>query len=382
MDLLSVINIAGAVQCVFVSLVFWKRVAGWKFLVLFLCAYAVVISGAVIFVNREVLEYPHLAQVHIPFTFLLGPSLSLFFQATLEKPFTFRWTYWLHFLPFLLAEAWLMPFYLKPAAIKQAYIEQCYASLPFDHLVLFFVAAFHACVYLAFTFWALNRHARRVKSYFSEIEKKSLEWARHFLLGVALVFLVCLVISIFDVVFADTFSNAMFTVLVFWMALKAIRQPEIFKNETSAVLEESSLETTDAARDKNKYEKSGFDDRRARQFQERLDKLMAESQLYLQPDLDLKQLSEAVGLSVHHLSQLINQYNGETFYDYINRMRVAYFKQAVLDPENDHLSLLGLAFESGFNSKTAFNTAFKRYAGMTPTAFKQQSLSDKKQAAD
>jgi AraC-like DNA-binding protein len=99
---------------------------------------------------------------------------------------------------------------------------------------------------------------------------------------------------------------------------------------------------------------------------------MADSKLYLEPELDLRQLSEAVGLSVHHLSQLINQYKGETFYDYINRLRVEHFKQAVLDPQNDHLSMLGLAFDFGFNSKTAFNTTFKRYIGMTPTEFKKR----------
>ena len=102
-----------------------------------------------------------------------------------------------------------------------------------------------------------------------------------------------------------------------------------------------------------------------------LKNLMELEAVYLDQDLTLRSLAESVDLHPNKLSWLINEHIGKNFNEYVNTYRLEAFKQRALDPTNSHLTLLGLAYESGFNSKTAFNTVFKKLVGMTPKAFQK-----------
>ena len=93
---------------------------------------------------------------------------------------------------------------------------------------------------------------------------------------------------------------------------------------------------------------------------------MANEQLFLDASLSLRQLAEHIDLHPNKLSWLLNDQVGKNFNEFINAFRVKVFKTKALDPANSHLTLLGLAYESGFNSKTVFNAFFKKTEGMTP----------------
>ncbi|MAY83784.1 MAG: adenylate cyclase [Flavobacteriales bacterium] len=99
---------------------------------------------------------------------------------------------------------------------------------------------------------------------------------------------------------------------------------------------------------------------------EQLINYLEDEQAYLNPGLSLRGLAEQINMHPNHLSWLLNEFIGKNFNEFINSKRIEYFKKAALEPNNSHISLLGLAFESGFNSKTVFNTAFKKEVGMTP----------------
>ncbi|MCB0665998.1 MAG: helix-turn-helix domain-containing protein [Saprospiraceae bacterium] len=90
---------------------------------------------------------------------------------------------------------------------------------------------------------------------------------------------------------------------------------------------------------------------------------------YLNPNLSLRSLAEQTEIHPNQLSWLLNEQIGKNYNEFINEYRVEHFKDLALNPENTHISLIGLAFESGFNSKTVFNTFFKKHAGMTPSQF-------------
>ncbi|MCF8355878.1 MAG: helix-turn-helix domain-containing protein [Melioribacteraceae bacterium] len=90
---------------------------------------------------------------------------------------------------------------------------------------------------------------------------------------------------------------------------------------------------------------------------------------YLNPGLTLRSLAQSVEIHPNQLSWLLNEKIGKNFSEFINNYRVEHFKKIAKDPSNSHISLIGLAFESGFNSKTAFNTYFKKAAGITPSEF-------------
>ncbi|MEQ8910179.1 MAG: helix-turn-helix domain-containing protein [Vicingaceae bacterium] len=92
---------------------------------------------------------------------------------------------------------------------------------------------------------------------------------------------------------------------------------------------------------------------------------------YLNPSLTLRSLAEELAIHPNQLSRLLNESIGKNFNDFINKKRIEHFQQIVMDPDNSHISLIGLAYESGFNSKSVFNSAFKKEVGMTPKAFQK-----------
>ncbi len=100
-----------------------------------------------------------------------------------------------------------------------------------------------------------------------------------------------------------------------------------------------------------------------------LDQEINLEKIFLDPSLSLRQLAEKIDLHPNKLSWLLNEHIGKNFNEYINSFRLATFKEKSLDPKNSHLTLLGLAYESGFNSKTVFNSFFKKMEGVTPSAW-------------
>lgn len=107
-------------------------------------------------------------------------------------------------------------------------------------------------------------------------------------------------------------------------------------------------------------------------FAQRLNQFIQDQHPYLNPDISLRSLAAQIELHPNQLSWLLNERMGQNFNAFINHFRVEHFKQLALDPANSHISLIGLAYESGFNSKTVFNTYFKKAVGMTPSAFVKQ----------
>ena len=97
-----------------------------------------------------------------------------------------------------------------------------------------------------------------------------------------------------------------------------------------------------------------------------LRKEMKKEKWFQNPSLSLRELAENVNISSNKLSWLLNERIGQNFNEYINSFRLENFKEIALNPVNSHLTLLALAYESGFNSKSVFNTFFKKNEGMTP----------------
>ena len=101
-------------------------------------------------------------------------------------------------------------------------------------------------------------------------------------------------------------------------------------------------------------------------YLQQLEQLINEEKIYTDPSLSLRDLSERIRLHPNKLSWLLNNHINKNFNEYINAFRLETFKEKALNPKNSHLTLLGLAYESGFNSKTVFNAFFKKMEGVTP----------------
>ncbi|MCK0190639.1 helix-turn-helix domain-containing protein [Arenibacter sp. F20364] len=116
----------------------------------------------------------------------------------------------------------------------------------------------------------------------------------------------------------------------------------------------------------NPVSPSPFDDSQIDNFSKALESVMQEEKLFIDSELSLKQLAVQISLHPNKLSWLLNNHFGKNFNDFINAYRLEYFKQIAIKKENKNITLLGLAYDSGFNSKTVFNTFFKKETGMTP----------------
>jgi adenylate cyclase len=104
-------------------------------------------------------------------------------------------------------------------------------------------------------------------------------------------------------------------------------------------------------------------------YSTRLLNYIKEEEPYLDPNLSLRALAEQIGIHPNQLSWLLNESMGKNFSEFINHYRVETFKKIAADPRNAHITLIGLAYDSGFNSKTVFNTYFKKETGLTPKQF-------------
>ena len=121
-----------------------------------------------------------------------------------------------------------------------------------------------------------------------------------------------------------------------------------------------------------KYAKSSLTDDKAVGLWEQIEQEMTENQPWLEPDFRLNDLAQRMNASLHHVSQVINEKKGMSFSDYTNHFRIAEVQKLLLSERAKQLTVLAIALEVGFNSKTAFYNAFKKSTGKTPREWKKE----------
>lgn len=121
-----------------------------------------------------------------------------------------------------------------------------------------------------------------------------------------------------------------------------------------------------------------LDKKTATEFSDKILAFVPAEKPYLNPSVSLRDLANQVGIHPNQLSWLLNEYIGKKFNEFINYYRLEHFKELAKDPENANISIIGLAYESGFNSKTVFNTFFKKEMGITPLAYLKSLGQEKK----
>ncbi|MEL7221563.1 MAG: AraC family transcriptional regulator [Bacteroidota bacterium] len=188
-------------------------------------------------------------------------------------------------------------------------------------------------------------------------------WLREFWWWTAILIACWVVIWLLDILasldFVEQLFNAL-SVFYFWVTYRGVFQFKLAeeKFEIRKILATEALEPPQESSTNNPL------------FL-RLEKLMQEEHLYRDPELNRDQLAQKLGISTGYLSQRINQDSGLNFSDYVNTYRIAEVKRMLVDPKFEPYSLLSIGYEAGFNSKSTFYAAFKKVAGMSPSAYKQ-----------
>jgi AraC-like DNA-binding protein len=131
----------------------------------------------------------------------------------------------------------------------------------------------------------------------------------------------------------------------------------------------SSADITSTKKDEEKGTANVLDKDQIKKLKGKLLSYFKEDEPFLNPQLNLQFVAQVLELNNNKISFLINQAFDVNFNDFVNSYRLKHFKLIALDSNNSHLTILGLAYDSGFNSKTVFNTYFKKIEGVTPRAW-------------
>jgi AraC-like DNA-binding protein len=333
------------------------------------------------FDNREFfMSYPHLSKISWIIPSLFGPLVYLFTtKLCVEKP-EFRSFDFLHFIPFVIYFIVLLPWYIQPAEFKINYLSDFELARTDDFGILNQLSILMIMVYLIMTFLFLTKYRKKIRNTFSEISQKRLEWMSIFTLGVALVLVISSLgfyghkwnIRPLDAIYH--YNYIFIVLLVYWIGYKALLQPVIFDFPVNSDPEPGSAAELQISEPANsKYIRSGLNEDQSEELYRKLIGYMKKEKPFLNPEINIFDLADMLEAKKHHLSQVINEKAGMNFFDFINSFRVEEIKKNLADRSRSNLTLLGIALESGFNSKATFNSAFKKLTGQTPSTF-QNSL--------
>ncbi len=156
--------------------------------------------------------------------------------------------------------------------------------------------------------------------------------------------------------------------MIYWISYNALVNPELFINRNTAAI----------ARPREtkfiKYQKNQLTDDEIENIIVKLNAFIVGEKGYMNPELTLDVLSKTVNIPRHHISQAINLRLNINFNDYINLQRLENVKKELLNPSKQHYTIAAIAFESGFNSISTFNEAFRKNTSMTPSEYKKSRL--------
>jgi AraC-like DNA-binding protein len=230
------------------------------------------------------------------------------------------------------------------------------------------------------------RYQKSIQQLYSDTTRINLNWVRTLINGYFLLIimtaafypLMLRVPQYFDLWIL--IQGAIVSVYIYIAAIKGIAQltlwqihPETKKEtleENINKAEQMSSVSEDA--EKTRPRKAGLNDSKIDEIVKKIISLMKTEKLYQEPELTLQQLAEKLSLNSHQVSQAINDGMNKNFYDLVNGHRVEEAKRLLLDPKNRNYTILSVGFEAGFNSKTTFNTVFKKFTGLTPTEFRME----------
>jgi AraC-like DNA-binding protein len=237
--------------------------------------------------------------------------------------------------------------------------------------------AISGLVYCIWDILLLRKHRKTIVTFFSFDEKVDLKWVTYIVYSYFILFLLSSFLifgatqfQLFTISNAFAFVGIILSLMLIAFGFYGFRQTAVFsnldtQNTPSIDLDSSKTETTS-------YSKSGLTEEKIISYANNIGEHMKHEKPYLQDDLTLSVLAEQCGLSNIHLSQILNQHFQLNFYDFVNQYRIEESKKMLLSSNYDNLSVLGIAFDCGFKSKSSFNRYFKKYNGMSPSEFKKR----------
>jgi len=307
-------------------------------------------------------EMPYLLGIEIPLPLIHGVLLYFYVSAVTNQFPKKNWIAWLHLLPISIGYIYLIPFFLSNSQQKIALFKngfEVYKDFMTYGLILIFVSG---TVYVLWSSILLQKHKRNIRNQFSDIEEVDLKWLQFLTYGLGAIW--CIVIFTNN----DAYIFLGVTIFVIFIGFFGVQQITIFGNRKYTLVK-SDKKLLDGFDEKKKYARSGLTDELAQNTYKRLIHLFTSEEYYKKNDLSLNELASELNIHPNYLSQIINERENMSFYDFVNTYRVEEFKRLVINLKNKKFTLLSLAYDCGFNSKSSFNRYFKKNTGITPSQF-------------
>lgn len=398
--LYSSVLLLGAFQGIFLTLAILnskKQNLGTFFLALCTLVLALDLVHEFLIQSEYIFSVPLLAFIDPLVNLLYGPTIYLYVTYMTARPeskysaFTL-----LHFLPTVVAILFL---FVLPET-NRSIIESIFYNLDSTdtniepHLgfvrYVALTGVMSLSLYLTFSIVRLLKHTKAVQQEFSNLENITLNWLRNLLCLYICSYLLLIIgsISFKNTDIGENLNNILYLLMVltlYSIAYMGLKQPTIFdankklggerlesiSEGDSITIGNTELKVKTDNKTYEKYKTSALNKELSEALSVELIQNMESHQPYLDSKLTLSQLSEQLNISSNYLSQIINENMNMHFFDFINSYRIKYAREKMLDNKFKHLNIIDIVFESGFNSKSSFYTAFKKHVGQTPNQFKQ-----------
>jgi AraC-like DNA-binding protein len=318
--------------------------------------------------------HPYLAGWGSCLPLLFGPFIYLYTQSVLRVVFVFTARSLKHFLPFIILFLTTEFYFLiQPLNVQERVLsDMLQHHLPGPATIVSTLIFIHFMSYTIASLRRVSLYKKAARQYFSSEKQIEVSW----LYSTIIFFLILIIITIVNGLIARTslatyylfgFNIIILILLVFIITVlfKALQKPYFFSFfEKVDSLTEPYLPSNRKISESEKTEKEAI--------AQTVVNYMRTKKPFLEPELTLDQLASLLSLKPRILSQAINEILRLNFYNFINRYRIEEASRMLTNPKNKKITILEILYEAGFNSKSSFNTLFKRYTGLTPTEFRKK----------
>jgi len=316
-----------------------------------------------LFFSGSYVKYPYFLGFEVIFPFIHGPMLYVYVLCVTGRNPGVK-TALLHGIPVLMICILLSQFLMMSPWDRLASYQNGNNGYKSLSKVIKYLMILSGIVYVVLSLLAVRKYTKGISSQYSNTEKINLNWLYYLIAGIAFIWIAVIIrndILIFSIV-------VLFIVVAAYFGISRVG---ILDLPVSIDMTEDKEQDHEMV----KYQKNSPGDEAIQSIYEKLVYKMQHEKLYKDPELNLNNIAKVLEVHPNVLSQVINSMEQKNFYDYINRQRIEEFKRTVVLQENQKYTILSLAFECGFNSKTSFNRNFKKYMNCSPTEFlKSQSI--------
>lgn len=310
-----------------------------------------------------------------PLGFLIGPLVYWYVLSLTQSKYEWTEKELFHLIPAIAVFIEIFPYLISHTDLKYDLLLE--AQVESTAKWRFALMVGMGLVYLIFSYSLIQERQARLQDQFSSLDQWNLRWLRRCLLATALIWVILLVASI-DGIFGENlrYTSMAFSISTYILAFSGLYQSVLFNRS----VQEYSQPVVQVAKSPRQWDEAelkrsmGLSIQDFQQDLRLIEHAMVEKKIYRDSALRLRDLAENVGLPEYVVSQLINAGFKMNFFDLVNGYRIREAQDLLGLRSRENSSIIEIAFEAGFNSKSAFNSAFKRYTGKTPSQFRKAAL--------